>query len=127
MTEATTIQTKTNKAALIRELHAQGKAPGAIAVEVGCNVQYVYGVLSYEKIKAKKAKAKAKRERDLAKLNTPKPKRKYTKSGKYAKKPVAVVASPTLGEIRYVQVDVPQPHYKLTWKQRFVALFFGRV
>lgn len=26
-----------------------------------------------------------------------------------------------------IEVPVPQPHYNLTWKQRFTALFFGKV
>jgi hypothetical protein len=123
MTEAITTPTKTNKAALIRELlKDKTKSPTQIAVEVGCNVQYVYGVMAYERSRQKKLRAKRKVE-----LLKGAAKRKYTKSGKYAKKSVTVVASPTLGEIKYVQVDVPQPHYNLTWKQRFVAFFFGRV
>ena len=28
---------------------------------------------------------------------------------------------------KYIEVPVPQPHYNLTWKQRFKALFTGRV
>lgn len=136
--------TKINKSAMIRELLASGVPPTQVALDVGCKPQYVYGVMAYERSRQKKAKAKAKRERDLTKLNAPK--RKYVKSGKYSKKAAAVPAAPIVSaeemealkqipletpapvtEIRYVAVDVPQPHYNLTWKQRFTALFFGRV
>jgi len=130
--------TKINKSAMIRELLASGVPPTQVALDVGCKPQYVYGVMAYERSRQKKAKAKAKRERDLAKIV---PKRKYVKSGKYSKKAAAVPAAPivsaeemealkappTLGEIKFIEMPVPQPHYNLTWKQRFVAFFFGRV
>ena len=28
---------------------------------------------------------------------------------------------------QYIEIEVPQPHYNLTWRQRFAALFLGRV
>jgi hypothetical protein len=33
----------------------------------------------------------------------------------------------TKPKIQYIEIEVPQPHYNLTWRQRFTALFFGRV
>ena len=135
MTDATQtniIQTKTNKAALIRELLAQKKKPDAIAAEVGCKVQYVYSVQNYERVRLRKVKAKAKYEKKKSAVAGA-VKRKYNKSGKYAKKAAVakapatpMVAQPVV-KTQYIEVEVPQPHYNLTWKQRFVALFFGRV
>jgi hypothetical protein len=149
--------TRLNKADMIRELLASGVPPTQVARDVGCKPQYVYGVISYERIRQKKAKAKAKRERDLAKLV---PKRKYVKSGKYSKKAAASpldvkpgvvvdvterlkeeqaelhelnadfikqLQEATTPKVQYIEIEVPQPHYNLTWKQRFTALFFGRV
>lgn len=40
---------------------------------------------------------------------------------------IARASAPAPVPIRYIEVEVPQPHYNLTWKQRFTALFFGRV
>jgi len=40
---------------------------------------------------------------------------------------IARASAPAPAPIRYIEVEVPQPHYNLTWKQRFTALFFGRV
>lgn len=125
------IPTKPNKANLIRALLKQKRKPKDIAAEVGCKIQYVYSVQNYDRVKAVKTKNRVKYERKKA-IVAGAVKRKYTKSGKYAKK-VKAKASPApmvesvVGEVRYVQVDVPQPHYDLTWKQRFTALFFGRV
>jgi hypothetical protein len=33
----------------------------------------------------------------------------------------------TTPKIQYIEIEVPQPHYNLTWSQRFKALFTGRV
>lgn len=71
--------TRINKADMIRELITSGVSPAQVARDVGCKPQYVYGVIAYERKKVAKLKAKAK-----AKST---PKRKYVKSGKYAKKP----------------------------------------
>jgi hypothetical protein len=40
---------------------------------------------------------------------------------------ISRASAPAPAPIRYIEVEVPQPHYNLTWKQRFTALFFGRV
>ena len=129
MTE-TIIKTKTNKAALIRELlKDKTKSRAQIAEEVGCKVQYVFSVQNHDRVRAKKARAKRKLERQ-AELRNGAPKRKYTKRAE----PVAAVnAAPTTPVVepvvktQYIEVEVPQPHYNLTWRQRFTALFFGRV
>jgi transposase-like protein len=138
--------TRINKADMIRELLTSGVPPTQVARDVGCKPQYVYGVIAYERKKVAKLKAKAKST----------PKRKYVKSGKYAKA-VPAPTTPvveldrdqlkaeqaelheltaqfiqqlqeaTKPKIQYIEIEVPQPHYNLTWKQRFTALFFGRV
>jgi hypothetical protein len=70
---------------------------------------------------------------------TGKPVRKYTKGKSIAERGeelrrlteeamrIARASAPAPAPIRYIEVEVPQPHYNLTWKQRFTALFFGRV
>ena len=136
MTETVTTPTKTNKAELIRTLlKDKNKTRAQIAEEVGCKLQYVFSVQNHDRVRAKKAKAKRVYERKLELLKGA-PKRTYTKSGKYAKKaePVAAVnAAPTTPVVepvvktQYIEVEVPQPHYNLTWRQRFAALFLGRV
>jgi|694.fasta_scaffold39062_10 hypothetical protein len=156
MTETVTTPTKTNKAALIRALlKDKTKSKSDIAEEVGCKVQYVFSVQNHDRVRARKARAKRKLERQ-AELRNGAPKRKYTKSGKFAKK-VPAPTTPMVGldrdqlkaeqaelhelnaqfiqqlqeatkpKIQYIEIEVPQPHYNLTWRQRFTALFFGRV
>jgi transcriptional regulator with XRE-family HTH domain len=156
MTETVTTPTKTNKAALIRALlKDKNKTRAQIAQEVGCKVQYVFTVQNAARVRAKKAKAKRQYARKLELLKGA-PKRKYTKSGKFAKK-VPAPTAPMVGldrdqlkaeqaelhelnaqfiqqlqeatkpKIQYIEIEVPQPHYNLTWRQRFTALFFGRV
>ena len=103
-------QTKSERA---RAMIKEGKTAQEIAATLGVTRQYVYNMkyaMSGKKAKARKA---AKR---ISKF-TGKPVRPYTKRKVEAPQP----------EIRYVQVDVPQPHYNLTWAQRFKALFTGRV
>jgi hypothetical protein len=121
-TTTPTTPTRINKAALIRSLLRAGKTKDEAAAEAGCDVQYVYGVVYAEKQRKRLLKAKRKQE-----IRKGAPKRAYIKTGKYAKKDESPVVESVVGEVRYVQVDVPQPHYDLTWKQRFTALFFGRV
>jgi hypothetical protein len=129
MTETTKTPTKTNKAALIRELlKDKTKSRVQIAEEVGCKVQYVFSVQNHDRVRAKKARAKKAYERKLERLKGA-PKRQYVKSGKYAKKvpaPTTPVVEPIV-KTQYIEIEVPQPHYNLTWRQRFTALFFGRV
>lgn len=113
------IPTKPNKAALIRALLKQKKNAKDIAAEVGCKVQYVYSVQNVDRVRAKKAKAKRAYERKLELLKGS-VKRKYVKSGKYAKK--------TTPEVRtqYIEVEVPQPFSHFTFWQRLRILFLGR-
>jgi hypothetical protein len=129
MTEAITTPTKTNKAELIRTLlKDKTKTRAQIAEEVGCKVQYVFSVQNHDRVRARKARAKRKLERQ-AELRNGAPKRTYTKSGKYAKKapaPTTPMVEPVV-KTQYIEIEVPQPHYNLTWRQRFTALFFGRV
>jgi hypothetical protein len=115
-----TIPTKTNKAALVRVLLKQKKTAKQIAAEVGCKPQYVYSVQNHDRVKARKAKAKRdyERRKEIAAGSV---KRKYVKSGKFAKKAAPEVRT------QYIEIEVPQPHYNLTWSQRFKALFTGRV
>jgi hypothetical protein len=129
MTETVTTPTKTNKAALIRALlKDKTKSKSDIAEEVGCKVQYVFSVQNHDRVRARKARAKRKLERQ-AELRNGAPKRKYTKSGKFAKQvsaPTTPMVEPVV-KTQYIEIEVPQPHYNLTWRQRFTALFFGRV
>ena len=129
MTETTKTPTKTNKAALIRALlKDKTKSKSDIAEEVGCKVQYVFSVQNHDRVRARKARAKRKLERQ-AELRNGAPKRKYTKSGKFAKQvpaPTTPMVEPVV-KTQYIEIEVPQPHYNLTWRQRFTALFFGRV
>jgi hypothetical protein len=129
MTETTKTPTKTNKAELIRTLlKDKNKTRAQIAQEVGCKVQYVFSVQNADRARVKKARAKRKLERQ-AELRNGAPKRKYTKSGKFAKQvsaPTTPMVEPVV-KTQYIEIEVPQPHYNLTWRQRFTALFFGRV
>ncbi len=148
--------TRINKADMIRELLTSGVSPAQVARDVGCKPQYVYGVIAYERKKVAKLKAKAKakyaRKKEVA---GGAPKRKYTKSGKYAK-PVPAPTTPvveldrdqlkaeqaelhelnadfirqlqeaTKPRIQYIEIEVPQPFSHYTFWQRLRILFLGR-
>ena len=155
MTETTKTPTKTNKAELIRTLlKDKNKTRAQIAEEVGCKVQYVFSVQNHDRVRARKARAKRKLERQ-AELRNGAPKRKYTKSGKFAKK-VPAPTTPmveldrdqlkaeqaelhelnaqfiqqlqeaTKPRIQYIEVEVPQPFSHYTFWQRLRILFLGR-
>lgn len=139
--------TRINKADMIRELLTSGVSPTQVARDVGCKPQYVYGVIAYERKKVTKLKAKAKAK---AKANGA-PKRKYVKSGKYAKKPttpmvefdrdqlkaeqaelnelnadfIRQLQEATKPRIQYIEVEVPQPFSHYTFWQRLRILFLG--
>lgn len=121
-----TIPTKTNKAALIRALLKQKKKAKEIAAEVGCLMQYVYSVQNADRVRAKKAKARRDYER-RKEIVAGSVKRKYVKSGKYSKKVKSPLDVPPVVKTQYIEIEVPQPHYNLTWGQRIKALFTGRV
>jgi hypothetical protein len=149
-----TIPLVVSKATVIRELLASGMKPKDIAEQLGCKPQYVHTVKNYERVREIKARAKAKyaRKKEVA---GGAPKRKYVKSGKYAK----TVPAPTtpvveldrdqlkaeqaeLNElnadfirqlqdaskprIQYIEVEVPQPFSHYTFWQRLRILFLGR-
>jgi transposase-like protein len=146
--------TRINKADMIRELLTSGVPPTQVARDVGCKPQYVYGVIAYERSKAAKLKAKAKYARKKEVANGA-PKRKYVKSGKYAKKapapttPVVELDRDQLKEeqaelnelnadfirqlqeatkprIQYIEIEVPQPFSHYTFWQRLRILFLGK-
>jgi transcriptional regulator with XRE-family HTH domain len=154
MTETTKTPTKTNKAELIRTLlKDKNKTRAQIAQEVGCKVQYVFSVQNADRARVKKARAKRKLERQ-AELRNGAPKRKYTKSGKFAKT-VPAPTTPmveldrdqlkaeqaelhelnadfirqlqeaTKPRIQYIEVEVPQPFSHYTFWQRLRILFLG--
>jgi transcriptional regulator with XRE-family HTH domain len=127
MTETVTTPTKVNKSALIRELlKDKSKTRAQIAEEVGCSKQYVFSVQNKEKVKARKARAKRKLERQ-AELRNGAPKRKYTKSGKFAKQvpaPTTPMVEPVV-KTQYIEVEVPQPFSHYTFWQRLRILFLG--
>lgn len=118
-------QNKQTKADKIRALTAQGMKPRDIAATVGGTLQAVYDVQYRDRVKAK-TKGKKKELASSVRISpvTGKPVRKYKKR---AKKSQAEQAVPTPPKVQYIEVEVPQPHYNLTWGQRFKALFTGRV
>ena len=118
------IPTKPNKANLIRALLKQKRKPKDIAAEVGCNVQYVYSVQNYDRVKAVKAKNRVKYERKKA-IVAGAVKRKYTKSGKYAKKVKSPLNVPPVVKTQYIEIEVPQPFSHFTFWQRLRILFLG--
>jgi hypothetical protein len=128
MTETVTTPTKTNKAELIRTLlKDKNKTRAQIAEEVGCKVQYVFSVQNHDRVRARKLKAKRKLERQ-AELRNGAPKRKYTKSGKFAKTvpaPTTPMVEPVV-KTQYIEVEVPQPFSHYTFWQRLRILFLGR-
>lgn len=111
----------------VRILLKEGRSVQEIAATVGVTTQFVYNVRYSEQKKAKGAEAKAEAVRISPK--TGKPVRKYTKSK--AKKSLAEHTAlppvPAEPQVKYIEIEVPQPHYSLTWGQRFKALFTGRV
>jgi hypothetical protein len=121
MTETVTTPTKTNKAAIIRELlKDKTKSKSAIAEEVGCKVQYVFSVQNYDRVRARKLKAKRKIERQQERRNGA-PKRKYTKR---SSAPTTPVAAPVV-KTQYIEIEVPQPFSHYTFWQRLRILFLG--
>lgn len=119
-------QKKESKADKIRALTAQGMKPRDIAATVGSTLQSVYDVQYKDRMRAK-TKGKKKELASSVRISpvTGKPVRKYKKRS--AKKSRAEQAVPTPPKVQYIEVEVPQPHYNLTWGQRFKALFTGRV
>lgn len=122
----------------VRILLKEGRSVQEIAATVGVTAQFVYNVRYSEQKKAKGAEAKAEAVRISPK--TGKPVRKYTK--RKAKKSLAERGAelrqwaaertelppvPAEPQVKYIEIEVPQPHYSLTWGQRFKALFTGRV
>jgi hypothetical protein len=135
-------QNKETKADKIRALTAQGMKPRDIAATVGSTLQAVYDVQYRDRIKARVAKKKLASVSVSPRISpvTGKPVRKYKK--RKAKKSLAERgaelkrmaeerraerAVPTPPKVQYIEIEVPQPHYNLTWGQRFKALFTGRV
>lgn len=133
-------QKKESKADKIRALTAQGMKPRDIAATVGSTLQAVYDVQYRDRAKAK-IKGKKKELASSVRISavTGKPVRKYKKRAKkslaergaelrrMAQERRAEQAVPTPPKVQYIEVEVPQPHYNLTWGQRFKALFTGRV
>lgn len=117
-------QKKETKADKIRALTAQGMKPRDIAATVGSTLQAVYDVQYRDRAKAKTKKKELASSVRISPV-TGKPVRKYKKRS--AKKSRAKQAVPTPPKVQYIEVEVPQPHYNLTWGQRFKALFTGRV
>jgi hypothetical protein len=121
MTETVTTPTKTNKAAIIRELlKDKTKSRAQIADEVGCKVQYVISVQNYDRVRARKLKAKRKIERQQERRNGA-PKRKYTKRNSA---PTTPMVEPVV-KTQYIEIEVPQPFSHYTFWQRLRILFLG--
>lgn len=109
------------KADRVRELDRAGFTVKQIAAKVGCPVSYVYTVRYMDKKEAKaEPTAPAKRGRGRPKGSTNKAKRSSVGTGITTPAPTA----PTLFDATQ---NPPIPAPKLTMKQRFMALFTGRV
>jgi transposase len=122
----------------VRILTKEGRSVQEIAATVGVTTQFVYNVQWHERKKAKAAEAAAASPR--ISTVTGKPVRPYKK--RKAKKSLAERGAelrqwaaertelppvPAEPQVKYIEIEVPQPHYSLTWGQRFKALFTGRV
>jgi len=135
-------QKKETKADKIRALLAQGMKPGDIAATVDCMVQAVYDVQYRDRKSVGKVIVRSNRKKTLASVRisnrTGKPVRKYKKRKQSLaqrgaelrrmveeRKQEAQRSEPP--KVGYIEIEVPQPHYNLTWGQRFKALFTGRV
>ena len=114
-----------SRSARVRVLLKEGRSVQEIAATVGVTTQFVYNVQYHER---KKNKAEPTEPVRIS-AKTGKPVRKYTR--KKAKKPLvertALPPVPAEPQVKYIEIEVPQPHYNLTWGQRFKALFTGRV
>lgn len=128
----------------VRILLKEGRSVQEIAATVGVTTQFVYNVQYSERKKAKAAEAQTQAQAAAASPRisavTGKPVRKYKK--RKAKKSVAERGAElrqwaeerkalppvhTEPQVKYIEIEVPQPHYNLTWGQRFKALLTGRV
>lgn len=92
---------KKSKAARIRSYIAAGKTPKQVAELVGVTPQYVHGILHIDRKKAG-----------------------LTKRGPGRPKKISVLDPSPVGEWTLTAQYTPP---RLTWKQRFSALFLGRV
>lgn len=111
------------KADRVRELDRAGFTVKQIAAKVGCDVDYVYMVryMDRKKVKAEPTAAvPAKRGRGRPKGSTNKTKRSSVGTG-------ITTPAPTAPILFDATKNPPIPAPKLTMKQRFVALFTGRV
>lgn len=114
-----------SRSARVRVLLKEGRSVQEIAATVGVTTQFVYNVQYHERKKAKGAKLEPVR----ISAKTGKPVRKYTKrkAKKSLAERIALPPVPAEPQVKYIEIEVPQPHYSLTWGQRFKALFTGRV
>ena len=130
-------QKKETKADKIRALTAQGMKPRDIAATVGGTLQAVYDVQYRDRIKAKTKKKELTSSVRISPV-TGKPVRKYKKNKKslaergpelrrMTEERKQQAQQPEPPKVQYIEIEVPQPHYNLSWGQRFKALFTGRV
>lgn len=111
--------TKPTKAERVRILLKEGRSVQEAAATVGVTKQYVYN-MKYKLRKMQHVEAKP-----VVRISeiTGKPVRKYKKR---QTKPASTPTS-TPPKVQYIEIEVPQPHYNLTWGQRLKALLTGRV
>lgn len=136
-------QKKETKADKIRALTAQGMKPRDIAATVGSTLQAVYDVQYRDRKSVDKVIDRLNGKKKLASSVrispiTGKPVRKYKKKKKSLAERGAELRrmteerkqktqQPEPPKVQYIEIEVPQPHYNLSWGQRFKALFTGRV
>lgn len=115
--------TKQTKSERIRELDRAGFTVKQIAAKVGCTVDYVYVVRWGSKKKAAELTAPAPSIAPASKRGRPK--------GSKNKKPSAstgiTTPAPTAPILFDATQNPPIPAPKLTMRQRFMALFTGRL
>ena len=114
----------------IRVLLKEGRTPAEIMALTGAK-RHIVGLVKYHMERQENIRISP---------ITGKPVRKYTK--RKAKKSLAERGAelrqwaaertelppvPAEPQVKYIEIEVPQPHYSLTWGQRFKALFTGRV
>ena len=112
----------------IRKLLKEGRSTAEIMALTGTH-KHIVGLVKYHMERQENARISP---------ITGKPVRKYKKNRKslaergaelrrMVKERKQQAKQPEPPKVQYIEIEVPQPHYNLTWGQRFKALFTGRV
>lgn len=103
--------TKQSKAARIRKYLAQGKSAKETAALVGVKPQYVHGVQYYEKKRAGNPRGKPGRPKKV----------------RFETAPISIDVTKEPPYVGGWTITAKHVSPKLTWRQRFFALFTGKV